>query len=414
MNYVSFIAKKLYKHQDGTQGVSRSAIQIATVGVAIGLAVMIVSVCVVLGFKGEIRSKVIGLGSHIQVMNYESMYSMESKPVVVNSQLMKTLSDVKGVRHVQRFCTKTGMLKTDNSFKGILLKGVGPEYDSDFLSQHIVEGVLPNFSDTTSSNNIVVSKIIADELRLQVGSRVYAYFFENSIKVRRFNVSAIYSTNLTDLDNNLIFTDIYTCNKLNEWKDNQYSGAEILLSDFNRLDEVLTQVVSCVNRKYDQYGASYTSASIIELYPQIFAWLNLLDTNVWVILILMIGVAGFTMVSGLLIIILERTNFIGIMKALGASTTSVRYIFLYFSSFVIGKGLLCGNILGLGLVLLQKYLHVIKLDPTSYYVNTVPVALHLGYIIAINTATMLSCMLVLIVPSYLIARIRPASSIRFE
>ena len=414
MNYVSFIAKKLYKHQDGTQGVSRSAIQIATVGVAIGLAVMIVSVCVVLGFKGEIRSKVIGLGSHIQIMNYESMYSMESKPVVVNSQLMKTLSDVKGVRHVQRFCTKTGMLKTDNSFKGILLKGVGPEYDSDFLSQHIVEGVLPNFSDTTSSNNIVVSKIIADELRLQVGSRVYAYFFENSIKVRRFNVSAIYSTNLTDLDNNLIFTDIYTCNKLNEWKDNQYSGAEILLSDFNQLNEVLTQVVNCINRKYDQYGASYTSASIIELYPQIFAWLNLLDTNVWVILILMIGVAGFTMVSGLLIIILERTNFIGIMKALGASTTSVRYIFLYFSSFVIGKGLLCGNVLGLGLVLLQKYLHLIKLDPASYYVNTVPVALHLGYIIAINTATMLSCMLVLIVPSYLIARIRPASSIRFE
>lgn len=414
MNYVSFIAKKLYKHQDGTQGVSRSAIQIATVGVAIGLAVMIVSVCVVLGFKGEIRSKVIGLGSHIQVMNYESMYSMESKPVVMNSQLMKTLSDVKGVRHVQRFCTKTGMLKTDNSFKGILLKGVGPEYDSDFLSQHIVEGVLPNFSDTTSSNNIVVSKIIADELRLQVGSRVYAYFFENSIKVRRFNVSAIYSTNLTDLDNNLIFTDIYTCNKLNEWKDNQYSGAEILLSDFNKLNEVLTQVVNCINRKYDQYGASYTSASIIELYPQIFAWLNLLDTNVWVILILMIGVAGFTMVSGLLIIILERTNFIGIMKALGTSTTSVRYIFLYFSSFVIGKGLLCGNVLGLGLVLLQKYLHVIKLDPASYYVNTVPVALHLGYIIAINTATMLSCMLVLIVPSYLIARIRPASSIRFE
>ena len=414
MNYVSFIAKKLYKHQDGTQGVSRSAILIATVGVAIGLAVMIVSVCVVLGFKGEIRSKVIGLGSHIQVMNYESMYSMESKPVVVNSQLMKTLSDVKGVRHVQRFCTKTGMLKTDNSFKGILLKGVGPEYDSDFLSQHIVEGVLPNFSDTTSSNNIVVSKIIADELRLQVGSRVYAYFFDNSIKVRRFNVSAIYSTNLTDLDNNLIFTDLYTCNKLNEWKDNQYSGAEILLSDFNQLNEVLTQVVNCVNRKYDQYGASYTSASIIELYPQIFAWLNLLDTNVWVILILMIGVAGFTMVSGLLIIILERTNFIGIMKALGASTTSVRHIFLYFSSFVIGRGLLWGNILGIGLVLLQNYFHVIKLDPASYYVNTVPVTLNFGYIIVINIATMLSCMLVLIVPSYLIARIRPASSIRFE
>ncbi len=414
MNYVSFIAKKLYKHQDGTQGVSRSAILIATVGVAIGLAVMIVSVCVVLGFKGEIRSKVIGLGSHIQVMNYESMYSMESKPVVVNSQLMKTLSDVNGVRHVQRFCTKTGMLKTDNSFKGILLKGVGPEYDSDFLSQHIVEGVLPNFSDTTSSNNIVVSKIIADELRLQVGSRVYAYFFENSIKVRRFNVSAVYSTNLTDLDNNLIFTDLYTCNKLNEWNENQYSGAEVLLSDFNQLNEVSTQVVNRVNRKYDQYGASYTSASIIELYPQIFAWLNLLDTNVWVILILMIGVAGFTMVSGLLIIILERTNFIGIMKALGASTTSVRHIFLYFSSFVIGRGLLWGNILGVGLVLLQNYFHVIKLDPASYYVNTVPVTLNFGYIIVINIATMLSCMLVLIVPSYLIARIRPASSIRFE
>ena len=414
MNYVSFIAKKLYKHQDGTQGVSRSAIQIATVGVAIGLAVMIISVCVVLGFKGEIRSKVIGLGSHIQVMNYESMYSLESKPVVVNSQFMSSLSEVEGVRHVQRFCTKTGMLKTDNSFKGILLKGVGPEYDANFLSNHIIEGKLPLFSDSTSTNNIVVSKIIADELRLQVGSRVYAYFFENSIKVRRFKVAAIYSTNLTDLDNNLIFTDLYTCNKLNGWKENQCSGAEILLSDFSQLDEVAPRVINRVNRKYDQYGASYSTATITELYPQIFAWLNLLDTNVWVILILMIGVAGFTMVSGLLIIILERTNFIGIMKALGASTTSVRHIFLYFSSFVIGRGLLWGNVLGIGLVVLQDYFHVIKLDPASYYVNTVPVVLHLGYIIAINIATMLSCMMVLIVPSYLIARIRPATSIRFE
>lgn len=414
MNYVLFIARRLHGYKGDAQGVSHPAIRIATAGVAVGLAVMLISICVVLGFKGEIRSKVVGFGSHIQVMNYESLYAMETKPIVVNDSLMKLLAEVPNVRHVQRFCLKTGMLKTDESFKGVQLRGVGPEFDSTFIKKHLVEGTLPAFSDRKASNEILISQQIADELHLSVGSKVFAYFFDNSVRARRFTVTGIYRTNLTEFDNALVFTDLYTCNKLNSWQSDQCSGAEVQLNDFDRLDETSLQIINLVNRHTDAYGASYTSPTIKELYPQIFAWLGLLDTNVWVILILMIAVAGFTMVSGLLIIILERTNFIGIMKALGASNTAIRHIFLYFSVFVIGKGLLWGNIIGIGLVLAQRYFGLIHLDAATYYVDTVPVYIHVGYLVAINAATLVISTAVLILPSFLISRIRPATSIRFE
>lgn len=414
MNYVLFIAKRLHSHKSDAKGVSRPAIGIATAGVAVGLAVMIISVCVVLGFKGEIRDKVVGMGSHIQVMNYESLFSTESAPVAVNDSLLERLSACPGVKHVQRYCLKGGMLKTDESFKGVLLRGVGPEFDSSFIKSNLVEGAIPVFSDTASSNRILVSRQIADELHLTVGQKVFAYFFEDAVRARRFTVAGIYCTNLAEFDNNLVFTDIYTCNRLNNWMPDQYSGVEVQLSDFDRLDEVSATVVDRVNRHTDKYGASYTSPTIRELYPQIFAWLGLLDTNVWVILILMVAVAGFTMVSGLLILIMERTNFIGIMKALGASNTAIRHIFLYFSAFVIGKGLLWGNIIGIGLVLLQRTVGLVRLDPVTYYVDTVPVYVHWGYIVAINAATLCVSMAVLIAPSFLISKIRPAASIRFE
>lgn len=414
MNYVLFIARRLHRRQSDVKGVSRPAIRIATAGVAVGLAVMIISVCVVLGFKGEIRDKVVGFGSHIQVMNYETLFSAESVPVVVNDSILERLAAAPAVKHVQRYCLKGGMLKTDESFKGILLRGVGPEFDASFLKKNLVEGEIPVFSDTSSSNRILISGLIADELHLAVGQKVFAYFFEDAVRARRFTVAGIYRTNLTEFDDNLVFTDIYTCNRLNNWEPDQYSGAEVQLTDFSRLDEASAGIVERVNRHTDKYGAAYTSPTIRELYPQIFAWLGLLDTNVWVILILMIAVAGFTMVSGLLIIILERTNFIGIMKALGASNTVIRHIFLYFSAFVIGKGLLWGNIIGIGLVLLQRLFGLIRLDPVTYYVDTVPVSVHWGYIVAINAATLIISMAVLVVPSFLISHIRPATSIRFE
>lgn len=414
MNHLLFIARRLYGHEGDTRRVSRPAVWIATAGIAVGLAVMIVSVCVVTGFKREIRSKVIGFGSHIQVMNYEGVYSLKPRPVVVSDSLMKQWGNLPNVRHVQRYAMKPGMLKTENEFKGIQFKGIGPEYDESFLKENLTSGALPLFSDTASSNRIVISHMMADELHLKVGDKVYAYFFENTVRARRFTVEAIYRTNLTDFDNTIVFTDLYTCNRLNGWERDQMSGAEILLHDFTKVSETSALLVRLVNRQVDKYGETYTSATVMDLNRPLFGWLDLLDTNIWVILILMIGLSGFTMMSGLLIIILERTNFIGIMKALGATNTSVRRIFLLFSVFIIGKGMLIGNVIGLGIVGLQAAFGWIHLDPTTYYVDTVPVWLNPWYIVLINVFVFPLSVLMLVLPSYLVSNIHPVKAIRFE
>lgn len=414
MNFSLYIARKLFGDKEDTKRVSRPAIRIATAGVAIGLAVMLISVCVMLGFKQEIRSKVVGFGSHVQILNYESLKASAYAPLAFSDTLLRQLRSVEGVAHVQRFCDKGGILKTDETFKGILLQGVDRDFDPAFLKANLVEGEIPVFSADSSSNKIVISHQIADELKLKVGDKVYAYFFEGSVRARRFTVSGIYQTNMTEFDKRLVFTDLYTCNRLNNWKPDQCSGVEISLTDFNALDVVALKLVQLVNHRSDNYGASYSAMTIKELYPQIFDWLNLLDMNVWVILILMVGVAGFTMISGLLIIILERTNFIGIMKALGVTNSTMRHVFLYYAIFIIGKGLLWGNILGLGLVLLQKYSGIIRLDAATYYVESVPVLINWGYVLVINIFTFMVSVLVLVLPSFLISHIHPAKSIRFE
>jgi lipoprotein-releasing system permease protein len=243
---------------------------------------------------------------------------------------------------------------------------------------------------------------------------VFAYFFAESIRTRRFTIAGIYETNMTEFDKSLAMTDLYTTVHLNGWESDQTSGVELTVKDYKALNAVDGDLVSRVNRHFDSYGNPYTAMTIEELYPQIFAWLGLLDMNVWVILGLMICVAGFTMVSGLLIIILERTNFIGVMKALGATNRSIRHIFLHFAVFVIGRGLLWGNVLGIGIVLLQSKFGIFHLDPTTYYVKTVPVLFNGWLLLALNGATLLISVLVLILPSFLISNIHPAKSIRYE
>lgn len=414
MNFSLYIARKLFGDKEDAKRVSRPAIRIATAGVAIGLAVMLISVCVMLGFKQEIRSKVVGFGSHVQILNYESLKASAYSPLAFSDTLLQQLRAVDGVAHVQRFCDKGGILKTDETFKGILLQGVDRDFDPAFLKANLVDGEIPKFSADSSSNKIVISHQIADELKLKVGDKVYAYFFEGTVRARRFTVAGVYQTNMTEFDKRLVFTDLYTCNRLNNWNPDQCSGVEISLVDFNQLDIVALKLVQLVNHRSDSYGASYSAMTIKELYPQIFDWLNLLDMNVWVILILMVGVAGFTMISGLLIIILERTNFIGVMKALGATNSTMRRVFLYYAMFIIGKGLLWGNILGLGLALLQKYTGIIRLDASTYYVEAVPVLINWGYMLVINIFTFVVSVLVLVLPSFLISHIHPAKSIRFE
>ena len=304
MRFNLFVAKRLFNDKGGVRNVSRPAIRIATAGVAIGLAVMIVSVCVVLGFKSEIRSKVIGFGSHIQIINYESISSGVSKPVAFPDSLIKEIRQVPGVSHVQRFSNKGGILKTDDAFEGILLHGVGAEFNADFLKSNLKEGEIPVFSADSATNRIVVSQTIADRLHLSCGDRVFAYFFDGTVRARRFTVSGIYQTNLSEFDDNMVFTDLYVCNRLNNYADDQYAGVEITVDRFDDVDLVAGSLVGKVNHLVDEYGAGYAAMTIRELYPQIFDWLDLLDVNVWVILILMVAVAGFTMISGLLIIIL--------------------------------------------------------------------------------------------------------------
>ena len=415
MNFPLFIACRIYGNQEGEKKVSRPAIRIATIGVAIGLAVMIISVCVVLGFKHTIRDKVVGFGSHITVADFMTIHANENTPIVINDSLMNTIKKAPGVDHVQRFAMKQGILKTDSDFLGVMFKGVAEDFDARFIRQNMNEGQFPAFSSAKSSNKIVISQMMADLLHLKTGDRLFTYFFDqDNVRARRFTIEGIYQTNLTMFDKVIVYTDLYTANHLNGWDDDQCTGAEITLKDFNQLGETYQYIVDHVNRATDRYGATYTSSTIKNSYPAIFSWLDLLDLNVWIILGLMVCVAGFTMISGLLIIILERTNMIGVLKAIGATNTTIRHTFLWFAVFIIGKGMLIGNLLGLGLVALQRFTGLVRLDPTTYYVSTVPVELNIPLILLINIATLLISVIVLIAPSYLISHIHPAKSMRYD
>ena len=415
MNFPLFIARRIYNNQDDKQKVSRPVVRIATIGVAIGLAVMLVSVSVVLGFKHTIRDKVIGFGSHITVAEYTTLNFSEQRPVVMDDAFTSQLRKITGVKHVQRFTTKQGILKTDSDFLGVMLKGVGEDFDNTFIQNNLVEGQLPSFSSKASKQQIVISKLMADKLHLHAGQQIYAYFIDNnSVRARKFTIKAVYQTNLKKYDESICFTDIYTTTKLNGWENDLATGAEIEVEDFNQINQVEDVLVNVVNRTSDKYDNTYSSSTIQEINPQIFSWLNLLDLNIWIILVLMVCVAGFTMISGLLIIILERTSMIGVMKALGARNNTIRHTFLWFSTFIIGKGMLWGNILGIGLILLQRFTGFVQLDPATYYVSTAPVEIAIPIFLLINICTLIISVFVLIAPSYLIAHIHPAKSMRYE
>lgn len=415
MNWKLFIARRIYKKNEGGREVSKPAVRIAMLGIAIGLAIMIVSIAVVIGFKHQVRDKVVGIGSDIVISNFEAQNTYETSPIVANDSLFAQLQTLEGVRHLQRYSTKPGMIMTDTDFEGMVLKGISTEYDLSFIKRHLVEGEIPMFTDTVASQQVLISQTNALKLKLKVGDKIYTYFVDDDhIRARRLTIAGIYQTNFTTYDELFLISDLYTVNRLNNWKADQVSGVEIQVKDYNKLEDVRELVHEKVDVQTDKYGGIYFTQSIEDLHPEIFAWLGLLDMNVWVILILMIGVAGFTMISGLLIIILERTNMIGVLKALGANNWSIRNIFLNFSMFLIGRGMLIGNVIGLLLCFLQYQFHIIKLDPSTYYVSYVPIEMNWGIFILLNICTFIVSVLMLIGPSYLIAHIHPAKSIRFE
>ena len=415
MNLPFFLAKRIYTNNTDKTRVDRPAIRIAIAGVAVGLAVMLVSVSVVFGFKHTIRNKVVGFGSHIQVANFMTLQASEQYPIQMGDSMLRVLRAIPGVRNVQRFAMKQGILKTNNDFLGVAFKGIAADYDTTFIHQHLVAGAIPHFSDSAGRQQVVISQAIADQLNLKLGDKVFAYFIDNTgVKARRFTVAAIYQTNLSQYDKVTCFIDFYTAVKLNAWETDQASGAELTVKDFDRLSETAARVVNKVNRTIDRYGETYSSQTIQEMNPQIFSWLDLLDLNVWIILGLMLSVAGVTMISGLLIIILERTAMIGILKAVGARNVTIRRTFLWFAVFTIGKGMLIGNLIGIGLIALQHYTGLVKLNPATYYVNTVPVEFNLPVWLLLNVVTLLISVFVLIAPSYLVSKINPAASMRYE
>ena len=404
-NWKFFIARRIYRSREGEKEVSKPAVRIAMAGIAIGLAVMIVSVAVVIGFKHQVRDKVIGMGSDIVVSSIEGAQLYQMNPVVANDSLLSVIRNIPQVSHVQRYAT---------NFQGMIVKGVAQEYDWTYLKAHLQEGEIPALTDSVASNRVLVSRSMADKLSLKVGDKLYTYYIEGNVRARRLTVSGIFQTNFSAFDDYFLITDMYMVRRLNGWEPDQVGGVEVAVSDYRFLDSVNDDIRGHIQEQTDRYGAIYCSRTSEELYPQIFAWLDLLDTNVWVILILMTGVAGFTMISGLLIIILERTQMIGVLKALGANNASIRQIFLSFSVFLIGRGMCWGNVIGLSCCLLQYFFEPIKLDPATYYVNAVPVELHLGWIVLLNVCTLLVSVGMLVGPSYLISHIHPAKSIRFE
>lgn len=414
MNLELFIAKKIHFSQKEGKRTSLPAIKIAITGIALGLAVMILSLAIIIGFKKEIRNKVIGFGSNIQITNFDRNSSFETEPIAINDSLLAMIKQFPGVRHISPFSTKPGILKTETDFQGIVLKGVDQTYDWTFFRDNLKEGELPSFDGKRASTDILMSQHMANLLKLKVGDSFLTYFVQDNVKARKFHITGIYDTGFVDYDKLFVITDIRQITSLNDWGKDEVSGYEIMIDKFDNLDLVTEGLDEALDEETDKSGNSYYVRSIKELNPEIFAWLDVLDINVVVIIILMLTVAGFTMISGLLIIILERTNMIGILKALGESNANIRKIFLYVSFFLISKGMLWGNIIGIALCLLQSRFNIVSLDPETYYLNSVPIDLNIMAWLLLNIGTLIVSMFMMLAPSYLITKIAPAKSIRFE
>lgn len=402
------LASQLYFSQQGENRRSRPAVRVALAGMIVGVMVMILTVCIVVGFKQTITQKVAGFGAHIQVVSFENNNTYDLQPIEVSESLLSQLGRIDHVVQAAPFITKPGMLKTDSAFQGMVLKGT--DY-WDFFARNLVEGALPE-----KPQEVLLSRTVSAKLRLHVGDAVYAYFVDDSdVRARRFTISGIYDTGFEQYDELFVLTVLETARRLQSWEKNVYSGVEILIDNINRLDEVADEIYFATVRQMDENGYHvYYVQTLHQQNPAIFAWLDLLDMNVVVIIVLMLLVAGFNIVSGLIILILEGVHLIGTLKALGADNRFVRRIFMTQAALLIGKGVLWGNILGLGIAAVQYFGHLMPLDPTTYYVNFVPVTFAWSWLIALNVLTIIVSLAILILPSMIIAKISPARVMQFE
>lgn len=417
MNTELFIARKLFFDKSNKKYLSHKIIRIALFGIALGLAVMIISVAVVTGFKKEIRDKVVGFGSHIQIINFDSNNSYETKPISKNQAFLPEIKNINGINRIEVYATKPGMIKTDEYLQGVVFKGVDNDYNWNFFKKNLVEGQIPEINDSARVNEIILSEQVSQLLKIKLNDDAFIYFLnedENLPRILQLKVCGIYRTGLEEFDNTFIIGDLKQIQRLNNWQADQISGFEITVNNFFKAEEIEQQVRNLVINYSEENSAILRTINITREWPQIFDWLSVIDMNVWVILILLTLVAGFNMISGLLVLILERINMIGILKALGSPNWSVRKVFLYLALFLTGNGMLWGNIIAILIIAIQKVFHLVKLDPTMYYVNVAPVNFSLTHILLLNAASITITVLMLVIPSYIISKISPEKAIRFD
>jgi lipoprotein-releasing system permease protein len=419
MNPELFIAKRILNGAKQSKQVSTPIVRIAVAGIGLGLAVMIITVAIVTGFQKEIREKIIGFSAHILVTNYDNNTSQEPAPIERQQKFLPALKQLPGVKHVQAFAVKNGLIKTKTDNEGVLLKGVERDFDWSFVKKNLKQGEVFSVNDAEPGKKIVISKSIAGRLDKEVGDRLLVYFLtkknnSDSIggmqyeeRVKEFFISGIYSTGFDEYDKKIVFVDIAQLQKLNYWNHNQVGGFEISINNFDDIVKVGEEVDGLI-------GQDLSAQTIRQANETIFSWLDLQDVNAWIVIGLMVLVASINMISALLILILERTNMIGILKALGSDNRSIQKIFLFNAAYLIGQGLLWGNIIGLGLCLIQQQFGIITLPEETYYVPVVPIHINMVQILLLNAGTLLTCLLMLLLPSFIVSKITPVKAIRFS
>ena len=411
LNTPLFIAKRLLKGGAGAENShisgTRPIVRIAIGGIAVGMAVMICAVAIVTGFHQEIKDKVVGFGADIRVSHFSPSETLDPNPITVTPGLKDSIAAVNGVSHIQVYGQKAGIINTKEEIEGVVVKGVGTDYDWTFFRKHLKDGEVLTLEDSAISKQAMLSSFVANRLSLSVGDKLRIYFIQNEKRrVRALTVSGIYSTGFEDFDRMYMMADVRHIQVLNGWDSNQYAGLEVSVSDFDRLDEVARNVHGTI-------PVEMFAQTITEIHPQIFDWLQLQNVNVQVIITLMLVVAGFNMISALLIMILERVNFIGMLKALGMENSQIRRIFILQATYLTGVGMFWGNLIGLGLCLVQLETGIITLNEESYYVSSVPISLEPWHILALNAGTLFFCFLMFILPSAMVARISPIKAIRY-
>lgn len=409
-----FISRRLISERKKGMTFSRPINRIVIAGIALSITVMILAFAILTGFKQEIRNKIAAFSGHIQVVNFDSNYSFETAPVSSQQDFIPKLAEYKGFEKINVFATKAGIIKTEDNIQGVVIKGVGPDYDWSFFRNNLVQGSVLSLSDSSISNGVIISASISGLLDLGVGDDFAMYFVQDPPRMRKFTVEGIYETSVESMDRVYIFGDIGHIRRLNAWEDNQVSGFEIFIDNFNDIDLMTFMTRDAIGYNFEDDSDRLKVTNLKIKYPQILDWLNFQDTNVIVIIILMLLVSAFTMISGLLIIILEKTNMIGILKSLGANNRLIQKIFLNQAAFIIGTGLLWGNITGYGLAFLQKKFQLISLDPSSYYLSTVPVNFDLLHFLGLNLGTILIILIMLLIPSRLVGAISPVKAIKFD